>query len=72
MSGTSCDALDCCDVNIEIDSSYDFEFKINKFSSIPFTNSEKSFLLSFGHKVDLKDYLQTKGIFPLVFPCFDS
>ena len=54
MSGTSSDGLDCCDVNIEINSDYNFKFKINKFSSIPFTNSEKSFLLSL-REMDYQD-----------------
>ena len=46
MSGTSCDGLDCCDVDIDIDLDYNFQFHINKFSTIPFSSLEKSFLLS--------------------------
>ena len=50
MSGTSSDGLDCCDVDIDIDSNYNFKFHIHKFSTIPFSNSEKSFLLSLRDK----------------------
>ena len=44
MSGTSCDGLDCCDV--EIDINYNFQFNINNFDTILFSDVEKSFLLS--------------------------
>ena len=30
MSGTSCDGLDCCDVDIKIDSHYNLKFDIKK------------------------------------------
>ena len=46
MSGTSSDGLDCCDVEIDIDSNYNFKFHIHSFSTIPFSQSEKLFLLS--------------------------
>ena len=46
MSGTSCDGLDCCDVEIDIDSNYNLQFHINTFNTIPFSELEKSFLLS--------------------------
>ena len=46
MSGNSCDGLDCCDVDINIDHNYQLKYKINKFSIEPYTSSEKSFLLS--------------------------
>ena len=46
MSGTSSDGLDCCDVELDIDLNYNFEFHIHKFATIPFSASEKSFLLS--------------------------
>ena len=46
MSGTSADGLDCCDVELDIDSNYNFKFKILKFGTIPYSDSEKKFLLS--------------------------
>ena len=46
MSGTSCDGLDCCDVDIDIDIDYNFKYKINKFSTISYTESEKGFIHS--------------------------
>jgi len=46
MSGTSSDGLDCCDVEINITSEYKFNFFIHDFATIPFSRSEKSFLLS--------------------------
>ena len=46
MSGNSCDGLDCCDVDINIDHNYQLKYKINRFSTEPYTSSEKSFLLS--------------------------
>ena len=52
MSGTSCDGLDCCDVNIDIDSNYNLQFHINSFHTIPFCDLEKKFLLSVREKED--------------------
>ena len=46
MSGTSCDGLDCCDAQIELDENYNFNWKINKFQTIDYTTEEKAFLLS--------------------------
>ena len=46
MSGTSCDGLDLCDADIYIDLFYKLKFNINSFDTIPFTDSEKSQLLS--------------------------
>ena len=46
MSGTSCDGLDCCDVNIGLDENYNSHYHINDFRSIPYTKDEKNFLLS--------------------------
>ena len=46
MSGTSCDGLDCCDVDIDIDIDYNFKYKINQFSTIPYTSSEQDFIHS--------------------------
>ena len=46
MSGTSCDGLDCIDVNLNLDKSYNFEFKINYFSTIKYTQQERLFLSS--------------------------
>jgi len=46
MSGTSCDGLDCCDVDININSDYQLKYKINKFSTLQYTDSEKFFLHS--------------------------
>ena len=65
MSGTSCDGLDCCDVNIKIDSHYNLKFDINNFSTLPFSDSEKSFLLSVRDKVnqDLRIETQITDLF---------
>ena len=46
MSGTSCDGLDCIDVNLNLDKFYNFEFKINNFSTFEYTQEEKLFLSS--------------------------
>ena len=46
MSGTSSDGLDYCDVEIDIDLDYNFKFDIYDFNTIPFSDSEKNFLLS--------------------------
>ena len=46
MSGTSCDGLDCIDVNLNLDKFYNFEFKINNFSTIKYTQEERFFLSS--------------------------
>ena len=46
MSGNSCDGLDCCDVDININSDYQLKYKISKFSTLVYTDSEKSFLHS--------------------------
>ena len=46
MSGNSCDGLDCCEVHIDINSAYQLEYKINKFSTLPYSDSEKSFIHS--------------------------
>ena len=46
MSGTSCDGLDCIDVNLNLDKFYNFEFRINNFSTIKFTQEERLFLSS--------------------------
>ena len=46
MSGTSCDGLDCCDVQINLDESYNFSFQINSFNTIEYTKEEKKYLLS--------------------------
>ena len=46
MSGTSCDGLDCSDINIDINSDYQLKYKISKFSTLAYTDSEKSFLHS--------------------------
>ena len=41
MSGNSCDGLDLCDVDINLDSSYSLSYKIKKYSTIPFSDDEK-------------------------------
>ena len=46
MSGNSCDGLDCCEVHIDINSAYQLEYNINKFSTLPYSDSEKSFIHS--------------------------
>ncbi len=46
MSGNSCDGLDLCDVDIDIDSGYNLSYKINKYSTIPFSEDEKLFIHS--------------------------
>ena len=46
MSGNSCDGLDLCDVDIEIDSSYNLSYKIKNYSTIPFLEDEKKFIHS--------------------------
>ena len=46
MSGNSCDGLDLCDVNIDINSNYKLTYKIKKYSTIPFSKSEKIFIHS--------------------------
>jgi len=46
MSGNSCDGLDCCDVDVNINSDYQLKYKINKFSTLLYTDSEKLFLHS--------------------------
>ena len=44
MSGNSCDGLDLCDVDIEIDSNYNLSYKIKQYSTIPFLEHEKKFI----------------------------
>ena len=46
MSGNSCDGLDLCDVGIDIDSGYNLSYKINKYSTVPFSENEKLFIHS--------------------------
>ncbi len=46
MSGTSCDGLDCIDINLNLSKSYDLDFKINSFVTVPYSKIDRSFLLS--------------------------
>ena len=41
MSGTSADGLDCCDIELDIDSNYNLKFEVLKFATIPYSKSEK-------------------------------
>jgi len=60
MSGTSADGLDCCDVELDIDFNYNLKFEVLKFATIPYSKSEKKFLLS-AREGDYKSpYLSTK------------
>ena len=54
MSGTSCDGLDCCDVDIDIDINYNFKYRINQFTTIPYDSSEKDFIQSLRVKDNYK------------------
>ena len=46
MSGNSCDGLDLCDVDVNIDSNYSLSYEIKKYSTIPFSENEKIFIHS--------------------------
>ena len=42
MSGTSCDGLDLCNVKIDINKDYNFNYEILNFFTIPFSDIEKN------------------------------
>ena len=46
MSGTSCDGLDLCNVKIDINKDYNFNYEILNFFTIPFSDIEKKFIFS--------------------------
>ena len=69
MSGTSCDGLDCCDAQIELDENYNFDWKINKFQTIDYTNEEKAFLLSTRNSTNNKE-TEVKYEYHLNSPCY--
>ena len=46
MSGTSCDGLDLCSVNIDISKEYNLDYEILNFFTIPFSDIEKKFIFS--------------------------
>ena len=51
MSGTSMDGLDCCISDIDIDKSYNFNYKILDYKTFPFNNELKKIIrLSIGNK----------------------
>ena len=46
MSGTSCDGLDLCNVKIDLNKDYNFNYEILNFFTIPFSDIEKNFIFS--------------------------
>ena len=46
MSGTSCDGLDCIDINLDVSKSYNLNFEINNFFTVPYSKADRSYLLS--------------------------
>ena len=65
MSGTSCDGLDCIDINLDLSESYDLDFKINSFVTVPYSKVDRSFLLSIRGKDSLPDITIESSFFIL-------
>ena len=55
MSGTSCDGLDLCNVKIDINKEYSFNYEILNFSTIAFSNIEKKFIFSLRNDKNYKN-----------------
>ena len=55
MSGTSCDGLDLCNVNIDISKEYNLDYEILNFFTIPFSDNEKKFIFSLRNDENYKN-----------------